>query len=560
MLASWFSRQARPAALAALIAFASLAGSALPAGAQGFMVKPMRMEAEPAAGRLVELPLEIRNTAADGPRVIDLRLVELSQAKDGTWRLVEPDAGEDLKDHPSARPWAELSAARVEIAPLEPASVSVLIRPPADARGAYFVGVVAETPLPEDRQGVVVRVRFLIPVIVEIAGRPVRQDVDLDDVVMAHVAAEGALPTTTAHLRVTNRGRTFSRIRGDIRVDRLADGRWRPVTTLPVSERSIIPGMTLELGGDLARRLPSGMYRLRGELSVDGRRIPAVERELAFEGDPAVTAVAFDTALVLTPALVRMEIVPGATRTATVRVENPGDEPIAVRVAAATPRALVGVQIGERIGTALSAEPWTELRPAEFTLRPRGSQNVRIVSRVPDAGVAAANYYANLTLTGRYGDGQSAGETVTTVNLVNRQVPPEIAGSVEQLAISEAEEPGTFAVEVRIANLGTVHVEPVARAYVLNPQGGQVVSQELAAEEGPLLPFGKRIFGGEVDLSELPAGSYALRAVVLLGNGREITRQHVLVVDRRDPAAGSEGAREIDVQLLSAGEEADADR
>ena len=50
----------------------------------------------------------------------------------------------------------------------------VRLKPPANARGYYFAGIVAETPIPENATGVVVRVRFLIPLIIEIAGAPWR--------------------------------------------------------------------------------------------------------------------------------------------------------------------------------------------------------------------------------------------------------------------------------------------------------------------------------------------------------------------------------------------------
>ena len=76
----------------------------------------------------------------------------------------------DLSGHASSLPWTTLSASSVDIGPQQPADIMVKFKPPANARGYYFAGIVAETPMPENPTGVVVRVRFLIPLIIEIRG------------------------------------------------------------------------------------------------------------------------------------------------------------------------------------------------------------------------------------------------------------------------------------------------------------------------------------------------------------------------------------------------------
>jgi hypothetical protein len=510
-----------------------ISGAVLASGgqvlAQGFMVMPMRMEATVPGGRTFEMPLQIRNTAGDGARAIDLRLVELSQTPDGIWEWREP--GQITDRHSSSLAWTSLSTSRTTIAPMEPEDVMVRFTPPPSARGAYFAGIIAETPLPENATGVVVRTRFLIPVIIEIQGRAVRQQVELDDVEMIYDTTEGRTPTTRAHLAIVNNGYTFSRVQGSITVERQAGDRWRPVTRVDVRERSIIPGMTLNLGDDLGRRLPSGTYRLRGELQVDGRRVAPMQKEIEFVGDPNADALAYDTALGLEPAMVRMDVVPGATRTTTLRIDNPGTDPIQVTMKALTPRPLLGVEMDGLLGTELSAEPWTEIRPSEFTLRPGGRQNVRVMSSFPREGVAHPNYYADLVLTGRYADGQSAGETRSTVHLLQRGVESRYQGAIEQLTIAEADDAGGYFVQTRIANIGNAHVEPTARALVLRPQGGMVRSVALTAEEGALLPFGKRTFSGEISFAGLEPGYYALRSVIAMG-GEDVTQQQIVMVEQ----------------------------
>ena len=83
-------------------------------------------------------------------------------------------------------------------------------------------------------------------------------------------------------MSIANSGQTFSRVRGDLTVERQNGGRWRVVTRVPVKERGIIPGVTLNLGGDLERRLPSGAYRLRADLFVDGRRVAPMQKTIEF--------------------------------------------------------------------------------------------------------------------------------------------------------------------------------------------------------------------------------------------------------------------------------------
>ena len=502
---------------------------------QGFMVKPMRIEVAPAPGRQIAIPVEIQNTAGDGARDIELRLVELSQGVEGGWRLIKPDSGEDVSRLYSSVSWASLPVDRISIAPLQAATISVRVNVPADAKGAYFAGLIAETPLPADPQGIVVRVRFLIPLIVEIAGRPVRQQVSLANVEMSRVDAIGATPgSTRASLVIVNDGRTFSRVKGKLSIESRNGDTWRLVTRLDVPERSIIPGVTLELGDDIKRRLPTGTYRLKGELSVDGRRLPQIVKEVDFTGDASADAVAFDTALLLEPLSVSMDVLPGATRTTTVAIANPGTDPIRVSMESVTPVGMLGVEMGQIRGIDLSAQPWTEIRPAEFTIRPGGRQNVRVISRIPEDGVQYPNYYASLVLKGLYSDGQSAGETRSTLHLANARGESRADAMVDQLSISEGPTPTQYIIQSRIANIGNVHILPLARAFLLTPQGRQIVVTALAGDDGMILPLGKRTYGAEIDLTGVEPGYYALRVTFDLGDDKEVSKQQVVLVGTQE--------------------------
>jgi hypothetical protein len=518
--------------------------------AQGFQVKPMQMAVTAPPGRTGETFLELSNTTTE-PLVLDLHVVDLSQNATGSWQISNSIPASEASKFASARGWVVPETDQVVVEPAGRARVKIAINTPPGARGAYIAGLVAEQPPQPGATGLVVRVRFLIPVIVSIAGRPARQNVELDDVRMVYQKIDGPQGhTTTGTVVIANNGRTYSRVRGELRIDRRSGDGWRLVTNVDIPERGIIPGAVLELGSDLKRRLPSGTYRLRAELHVDGRRIRPLEKELSFVGDPNIDAVAYDTALILEPAMVALGVRSGAVRTTAVSIENPGDAPVQVRMGVGTPKSLRGVVLGELRGEALSAAPWTTVRPSEFTLRPHGRQNVRIISRVPGEGVTFANYYADILLEGTYPDGQSSGETRSTIHLTNREVEAQPMATMEPPMVAEGENQSEYLIQTRVTNVGNVHLEPAVRVELMTSQREVVVATELTGETAPLLPLGIRNFGGSLDLSSVPAGDYILRAVSDFPRPGEIEPQVVVRVSVESAPAASESADETEVRLL----------
>lgn len=522
------ARMTRPR-LAEILLVIFMLGTGSQLHAQGFMVQPMKLDLSIEANQSISVPLTIRNTAGSAVRAIDLSLANLSQNPDGTWRLVE----EEKMDASTIRypDWIALEKSQAVIEPLEPAEVLIRLDVPANARGAYFAAVIVQTPAPEDTQGLVVRMRFVIPVIIQISGRPVRQEVSLADAAMSFInGSDGREKTTLTTISVTNAGRTYSRIHGAVSLDISQDARWRPVARLTLPEKSIIPGMTLNLVQDLERRLPSGAYRLRADLYVDGRRIAPLQKEIDFTGDPTSQGLPLDTPFILEPQSVRMEIVPGATRTTTLRVTNPGDDVVKVTLEALTPKTLSGMSLGDIRGDEMSAQPWIQVRPESFVSRPGVAQNILVMSRVPNAGVLHSNYYADLVMTGQYEDGQSAGTTHSLLQLSNHSVESIRSGVISELSLAEGDEPGAYYAEVRMMNSGDVHVEPAGRIFLVTAQGRQVRNETLAGADSALLPLGVRDFGAEMNLSGLAEGYYALRASFTLGGlaDAEVRRQEIL--------------------------------
>ena len=505
-----------------------------PVFAQGFMVKPMKLEAPTRAGKDIVLPLQLRNTAGSAAQTINLRLTELSQDEaTGSWRSIEPGSDEDLSNHPSCLAWVQLTNTELEIAPLRPSVVNVRIDPPQNARGTYFACIIAEPAVQEEGAGIKVRMRFVVPIILEIEGKPVRQQVNLEDNLLRLVTDEEQKKplTTEAKLLIKNNGLTFSRIRGKMSVERQAGERWRPVTRFDVEETGIIPGIALRLGKDLERRLPSGTYRLRGELYVDGRRVQPLEKIIEFEGDPNADAMKYDAAMMIEPEFVTLDLAPGATRTKAIVLENPGEEPVTVSLEMRVPRGLGGVEMGDIKGTDLLAQPFLEFQPQQMTLNPGRKQNVQLMARLPQEGAIHGHYFVNLQVKGQYGDGQSAGQTQALIHLGNTAIPSKPRVTLEQFSLADGEQDSHYVVRTRLANTGNVHFIPQARVVILNSQGTEVRDLSLTGDEGLLLPLTKRTFSGEISFERMPPDFYSLRLEIENGFDAPLSKQVVIRVD-----------------------------
>lgn len=492
--------------------------------AQGFLVKPMRIEVGVEPNNAAEVPLELRLTAGEVPRVLDLSLKEVTQDSQGNWSVIEDETKVDVSKLASCRDWVNLPVTSVTVPPVGVETVKIGIRPPPRARGTYFAAIIAQTRR-EQQTGLAVVMRFLIPVIIEIQGRPERQSVAMTGVSLSRVDASPGKPgSTTAALSISNDGRTFPRLKGQVRVQRFADGRWKPVSQVDLREVGILPGVTLNLGADMGKRLPSGKYKLTGMLYANGRRLPPFEQDVDFEGDPSVTALATDTSLTMEPPQISIAATAGATRTSVVQVMNDSDEPVEVEASASMPPTLRGVMLGEKRGDALSAAEWLQVSPAKFTIRKGGKQNVRLMARMPREGLDSANYYGLLTLKARYPDGQSGGEATSLVMISNTKVESKADGQVLKVGLA-ADDASRFIVQARASNVGNVHITPTMRATLLDGQGQAINDASLEGESNLMLPLASREFAGVMDLEKVADGRYMLVATLTFDGGQTATEQ-----------------------------------
>lgn len=490
-----------------------------------FTVTPMKIEAQITPGRQIQSVLNIQNLDPNSAYTFDLTLVELAQSKDGEWMIVDPNLvkdpnapefGFDLKRLHSCGSWVRLGSTAVTVQPSQLAPVEVTIRVPPRQRGFHTAGILASIRSRPDITDLVVTVRFLVPVVVEVETRPMRPKIEATDVGLTFRPASGPRPATTmATMGIENNGGTFSNYKPIVRIYALSKNRWHIITTTELQEGRIIPGAILERKGDIQRSLPSGTYKVKGELYVDGRRTKPVEKVFEFEGDPTVTAVRADAPLDLTPLDLTIDCSPGALRSETITVYNASDDAVHVQTASGLPYQLKQLVKDDVIGTDLDCTSWLKITPKTFTLPGRGGrQNVQIVAQLP-AGAMHPCYYSLLALWATYPDGQKAGFKTANIFVNNNVVTAEPAADGTSIRLQELNE-SKYLVTATFSNLKSVHFKPLSvRAGLIPTEGAGAmtiprVSVYLSGDASPMLPFEKRTFSGDLDLSSIPAGRYIL--------------------------------------------------
>ncbi len=488
-----------------------------PAYGQGFMVKPMKMEIQSRAGQSVEKILELRNTTANETLILDLKLMELTQGKTGAWWLIDPGSNIDTSNLHSCLKWIELSAQSVEVKPLEMVPVKINVRIPRSARGFYAAALIAQTKPSEPKEGRIrigIVIRFLIPILVEIQGRPVRQKIELSDADLEFFEQSEENPATTiVSMNITNKGGTYSRLKGNLNVMWQTGEYWQRVTSADFPEVGIIPGIELNLKSDLERRLPSGKYKLTGTLYVDGRPIKPFIKEIEFVGDPTISKVIADTSLILEPSTLSMKTVPEGTRTSAIKVWNLSEETVNISVDVEVPESLPGVALGELTGEELSCARWVEVIPDNFTLISGRHRNIRVMARLPKSEKMYANYYATLVLHATYTDGQSAGKNTSLILLENTEIKAKPAAQIIKVGLA-VEEGARYIIQAKSANVGNVHFTPQCKATVSKPDGTTVLEATLSGQGQVMLPLETRDFSGILDFSEIEEGIYRLSVLM----------------------------------------------
>ncbi|MEJ2703746.1 MAG: hypothetical protein P8Z79_15025 [Sedimentisphaerales bacterium] len=500
-----------------------------------FTVTPMKVEAQVTPGKDITTVLNIQNLDPNLSPTIDLAVVELTQARTGEWMTVDPNLvgdpnaaeyGFDLSRLSSCRTWIHMDKNAVTIGPGQLAPVRVTIRASRRTHGFHTAGILATVRPRPGQTGLPMTVRFLVPVVVEIETRPRPARIHATGVGLRFEPANANRPSTTfVTMDVQNDGGTLSELKPLARIYAFSKNHWHLITTTEFDDKRIIPGAIITLEADSGRSLPSGTYKVEGELYVDGRRTKPVQQVFEFEGDPTITRVAADAPLDLKPLDLTIECAPGSLRSQTITVYNASDEAVNIQTASGLPSLLQQVVGADIKGADLDCTSWLKISPASFTLRGGGGrQNVQVVAKLP-ANAVYPCYYSLLALWATYPDGQRAGYRTANIFLKNHNVAAEPAAlglGVNLQPLTESK----YLVTATFRNLKTIYFKPLSvKAGVIPTEGigaGTVprISTYMSGNPGAMLPFETRTFSGDLDFAMVPPGRYVLSGRLEFGAGQ----------------------------------------
>jgi len=510
------------------IGFALLLSN-MPAFGQ-FTVQPMKLELAVTPGKIVKSILRVQSFDPDETHTINMSVVELSQLEDGAWNIIEPNEindpnspnfGFDLSRLSSCSDWISMSPSSFPITPNEVVPVEVSIRVRRGIQGFFGAGILASISPIRGMGDVSVVVRFFVPVILEIQNRPVRPNVQATDIGMEFFETTDTTGQYQARSMVSmdieNNGGSYSRVKPAVRIWSFTDGHWRVITTTELPECGIIPGVKLKLKADIRKSLPSGKYKAAGILYVDGRRKKKIEKEIDFVGDSKITNVGADAPLDLEPIDVTIDGLPGATRTATLKVYNASKETVNVRTALGLSSILQIGTFDNVKGEDLDCTQWVKVTPEQFTLRGEGGlQTLRVVATMPkDLPLPYPTYFSLLALHATYPDGQNAGYTTTNICLRNAEIDAQPA-AVATKVIPQTLGDSKYLVVAKFGNYGLVQFVPIrVKAALIMPLTGiSRVSTFLYGNPNLMLPFEERDYSGVLDLTYVSADVYRLAAAI----------------------------------------------
>jgi len=529
-------------AWAIVIAAALLASSGTVFGQ--FTVQPMKLDLQVTVGKQVESALEIQNIDPNGPHTIDFSITELTQGEDGAWEIVSPNDvvdpnsrlfGFDMSKLSSCTSWISLGTNSLTVQALQVAPVPITVKVPRGQRGFFCAGILASVRPRPDVPDVALVLRFLIPVIIEIQGRPVRNKVEATDVGLEYLPAQGSRPAAAlVSMRIENTGVTFPRLNPVSRIWIFTDGHWKVLTTTQFRDIGIIPGAELNLKTSLNKSLPSGRYKVAGVLYVDGQRTRRVEKEIDFVGDPAVSRAAADAPLDVRPLDLEIENLPGAKRMTMLKVYNGADETVNVKLGVGLPGYVQSAVYQGVKGMDLDCSKWLTIEPQQFTLRGEGGmQPVTITAAMPQDATQFPAYYSVLGLWASYPDGQNAGVTTSKICIQNKNqqsAPQARATRLIPTAISESK----YLVAASFFNSGIAHFSPI-KCKAAVTMGTDTIARVSAllssSERGVMLPFENRNFSGVIDFANLPAETYRLSAAMEYAPGQWAKKQIAIRVN-----------------------------
>jgi len=533
-----------------LVLFCSLVllGLAGAVHGQGFLVSPARMEFAPQTGDEMTQNLTIRNTSTFAmtvtvtPNLLGQTPVGLSNPLEPNIRTPETTALRPCYD------WMKIEQQRVVVPALDRAIIPVKLTVPRNARGFYSAVLVLDSVPPEDTEEERARltVRFLVPVLVDVQGPLARERLILGDMGMDYRERTALLPADSiCHVKVQNAGETCLQLQARVSVEALVDGRWYKVTDATPFGFLILPGVTLDIPHALGRRLPSGHYKVRTALWMNGREKTRGEREIDFVGDPTAK-LPFDVPLIVTPAQLDVKTLPGSLRTVIVTLENPTAQAVQVAAWAAFPPELKGVALGNVRGDEFDCSAWMRVDPATVELPGNSRQNIKITFLPPKGKVLQPNCYANIDMKVITPDGQTVGALSVPV-WAQTSAEADLEPAIQKRLLTISQEDGDmYAVNALFENIGNVHFLPEVSIRLLTQSGRAIQVNKLDTNITRVLPLGRPQYTGALDFSTVNPGAYVIWAMLTAG-GKQVNsslpikveldgEQKVITVIKEEPA------------------------
>ncbi len=517
-----------------------------------FLVQPMKIQIPVQPGKRFTTELKLENLDRTVTETIGLRIVELTQRSDGGWLdFNSDDPNIDQSTLKSCASWLSFDKDTADVRPLTIEPIKIKIEVPSGTRGYYFAAVQAQSaPRPGVVEGVTTEmaIQFVIPVVLEVTGLPMRRQVELGDVGLEFLEETETRPAMClAAMDVANSGGTYSRLSGMWRIWNQSNGRWRKVGEVKYIDMGIIPGVQLHLTQDIGKPLVSGTYKVEAFLIVDGHRSDQTEKVVEFKGDTKAEATNLVADLEVSAKELVTETLPGGARAIQLTVVNSSDDPLTVNADLILPEHMSNRVSAKGIaGEDFGCTEWVVIEPKQFPLQGHGRQNVRIAARMP-ADATLSNYYGIITLAATYTDGQTGGVTRVPLCVHNKKAQNSIQINKMVFTISLST-PSRYFVTARFMNTGDTHVVPTCKAVVSTAGGstatsGVEVARFTLRSEGydqtsMLMPLDVRNFTGILDVSSLDIGTYRLTAVMAYGKARGDNFQDQIGIDVIEQGGG----------------------
>lgn len=533
-------------AFCALAAFIVVA----PAAAQmSYRVEPVVFNVTARPGQEVSGHFRLLNTATRGVLNMTFFAGDVRQNREGKVELIE--GGASRAERPAAR-WVTIEPREARVPAGERITVRYTARVPAGARGFYPVGIVCDpiaepARVPEGGMGLTVVIRTVLSLRLNVLSGTPQERVEVREIEVLPPEEDQPRAPIRFRVQMANTGETRVDLAPALTLLREVEETRRRVWHGAAEPRRLFPGSVVDYEVDAGRPLLRGEYTARVEASAVGRVLQRREFDLTVEG-PEAGVFEGDIPIVITPKVLQVNILGGATRTAMVNITNEGDVPIRVKLSVQETAQLKRLRERYDITRSFTCHHWEGggVQPEELVVRPLSTARARVTIAAPEG--ARGSYYASLVA--ECADEQAGVKAEQDV-LVWAVTPGEVEYGAAAGDIQLADEGGgRCAFSVPVTNTGTVHITPEVSFEVLGGPGAAQVTIPAASHEGYVLREATVIMSGSGRLERLASGTYRVRAVVKPGGGAapavseallEVTwdegKQAALLVHEAEPEA-----------------------